>query len=122
LIHYSVEGLLAQKANKTCVEIRGLYKYFDTNTGRKTAVDGLNLTMYSGQITALLGHNGAGKTTTISMLTGLISPDGGSAIIEGLDVNESMDEIRRNLGVCPQVPHYAHCSIMLTPDTSKHIA
>ena len=34
------------------------------------AVDGLNLNMYEGQITALLGHNGAGKTTTISILTG----------------------------------------------------
>lgn len=77
-------------------------KYFDTNTGRKYAVDGLNLTMYSGQITALLGHNGAGKTTTISMLTGLIAPDGGTAFIAGHDVLENMEEIRRNLGVCPQ--------------------
>ena len=58
--------------------------------------------MYQGQITALLGHNGAGKSTAIAMLTGLISPDGGSAIIEGLDINTSMEEIRRNLGVCPQ--------------------
>lgn len=36
----------------------------------KVAVEGMNLKMYEGQITALLGHNGAGKTTTISMLTG----------------------------------------------------
>ena len=36
------------------------------------------------------------------MLTGLVPPDGGTAIIEGLDVNTDMDEIRRNLGVCPQ--------------------
>ena len=77
-------------------------KYFSTNTGRKYAVDGLNLTMYSGQITALLGHNGAGKTTTISMLTGLIAPDGGAATITGLDIYKNMEEIRRNLGVCPQ--------------------
>ena len=38
--------------------------------GKKLAVDGLNLNMYEGQITALLGHNGAGKTTAISILTG----------------------------------------------------
>ena len=37
---------------------------------RKVAVDDLNLNMYKGQITALLGHNGAGKTTTMSILTG----------------------------------------------------
>jgi ABC-type multidrug transport system ATPase subunit len=58
--------------------------------------------MFSGQITALLGHNGAGKSTTISMLTGLISPDAGTAIVEGLDINTDLAAIRRNLGVCPQ--------------------
>lgn len=84
------------------MEINNLVKYFNTNTGRKYAVDGLSLTMYQGQITALLGHNGAGKSTAIAMLTGLIAPDGGSAFIEGLDINTSMEEIRRNLGVCPQ--------------------
>jgi ABC-type multidrug transport system ATPase subunit len=66
------------------------------------AVDGLNLTMYSGQITALLGHNGAGKSTTISILSGLIEPSFGTAIIEGLDIRTDMNAIRRNLGVCPQ--------------------
>jgi len=39
---------------------------------KKIAVNNLDLTMYNGQIFALLGHNGAGKTTTLSMLTGLI--------------------------------------------------
>ena len=38
---------------------------------RKVAVNELNLNMYEGQITALLGHNGAGKTTTMSILTGM---------------------------------------------------
>ena len=52
----------------------------------------------SGQITALLGHNGAGKTTAIGMLTGLFPPSAGTAVVEGLDIGESMDEIRRNLG------------------------
>ena len=42
----------------------------DGNGSRKKAVDRLNLKMYKGQITALLGHNGAGKTTTMSILTG----------------------------------------------------
>lgn len=47
--------------------MRGLRKEFDTPDGVKKAVDGVDLTMYEGQIFALLGHNGAGKTTTISM-------------------------------------------------------
>lgn len=62
------ESLLLQISQGTCVDIQNLYKEFHTSNGVKTAVDGLNLTMYSGQITALLGHNGAGKTTVISML------------------------------------------------------
>lgn len=40
-------------------------------SGRKKAVDNLNLRMYENEITVLLGHNGAGKTTTISMMTGI---------------------------------------------------
>lgn len=50
------------------MKVRGLKKTF----GKKQAVRGVDLTMYSGQIFALLGHNGAGKTTTLSMLTGLL--------------------------------------------------
>lgn len=42
-------------------------------SGKKKAVDNLNLRMYENEITVLLGHNGAGKTTTISMLTGNIT-------------------------------------------------
>ena len=69
---------------------------------RKVAVDQLNLNMYKGQITALLGHNGAGKTTTMSMLTGLFTPTSGTALINGLDVTKDIDLIRRSLGICPQ--------------------
>jgi ATP-binding cassette, subfamily A (ABC1), member 3 len=50
------------------LKIRGLRKEF----GDLVAVKDISMTMYNGQIFALLGHNGAGKTTTISMLTGLL--------------------------------------------------
>lgn len=53
--------LKAQVQEKKCVHINNLRKSFNTATGVKVAVDGLNMTFYSGQITALLGHNGAGK-------------------------------------------------------------
>lgn len=66
-------------AESKCVHIAGLVKRFDTANGVKTAVDGLDLTMYEGQITALLGHNGAGKSTTMNMLTGLFPPSAGEA-------------------------------------------
>ena len=60
------------------------------------------MTMYSGQIFALLGHNGAGKTTTLSMLTGLIPPNEGVAEVFGTDIFGNMSEVRKYLGVCPQ--------------------
>jgi ABC-type glutathione transport system ATPase component len=66
------------------LKVRGLRKTFDG--GQKIAVDNTSMTMYSGQIYALLGHNGAGKTTTISMLTGLLEPTSGHATVFGLNI------------------------------------
>lgn len=67
------------------------------------AVHNLELEMCRGQITSLLGANGAGKTTTISMLTGLIPPSSGDALIDGKSILSQMPEIRLSLGICPQV-------------------
>ena len=78
-----------------CLRIRNLTKVYPN--GFK-AVDGLSLTMYSGQIFALLGHNGAGKTTTISMLTGLFSATSGKAQGFGIDLLGEQDEARKNYG------------------------
>ena len=88
---------------------------------RVKAVRNLSLSVYKGQITALLGHNGAGKTTTMSILTGkadsccrlksqetsflhagLYTPTSGAATINGHNVLTEMDRIRKSLGVCPQ--------------------
>ena len=63
---------------------------------------GLDLDLYQGQITALLGHNGAGKSTTIHMLTGLVPPTEGDAMIAGHSIRTEMDDVRQQLGVCPQ--------------------
>ncbi|CAJ0597121.1 unnamed protein product [Cylicocyclus nassatus] len=62
--------------------------------GEKKAVDRLNLKMYYGQITALLGHNGAGKSTTFSMLTGVTSPSSGTAYIDDYDIRTSLPQGR----------------------------
>uniref|UniRef100_A0A914VD27 ABC transporter domain-containing protein n=1 Tax=Plectus sambesii TaxID=2011161 RepID=A0A914VD27_9BILA len=56
----------------------------------KVAVDRLNVNFYRHEITALLGHNGAGKSTTMNMLTGMIGPSAGTAIIDGKDIRNDM--------------------------------
>ncbi|CAH1776854.1 unnamed protein product [Owenia fusiformis] len=80
------------------IKIRNLRKEF----GQKTAVAGMTLNMYEGQITALLGHNGAGKTTTMSMLTGFIPPTSGTAFVNGFDIRKDISRVRSSLGLCPQ--------------------
>ena len=57
------------------------------NYGRKTILDNLNLQLNNGQILGLLGPNGVGKSTIFNLITGLISPDFGSILINGEKVN-----------------------------------
>uniref|UniRef100_A0A8B9G513 ATP binding cassette subfamily A member 3 n=1 Tax=Amazona collaria TaxID=241587 RepID=A0A8B9G513_9PSIT len=84
------------------IKIKHLSKVFKVGNKMKEAVKDLTVNMYEGQITVLLGHNGAGKTTTLSMLTGLHSPTGGQAYINGYEISQDMILIRRSLGLCPQ--------------------
>ncbi|ETI57358.1 hypothetical protein F443_00336, partial [Phytophthora nicotianae P1569] len=99
-----VNAVLSEQERKgTCLQIQGLRKEFPSDDGGvKVAVHGLNLTLYAGQISALLGHNGAGKTTTISMLTGLIPPTSGDATLYGRSVQADFNELRQIMGICPQ--------------------
>ncbi|XP_065780156.1 phospholipid-transporting ATPase ABCA3 isoform X3 [Muntiacus reevesi] len=84
------------------IKIKHVTKVFRVGNKGKAAVRDLNLNLYEGQITILLGHNGAGKTTTLSMLTGLFPPTSGRAYISGYEVSQDMDQIRKSLGLCPQ--------------------
>ncbi|KAH8378947.1 hypothetical protein KR009_002246, partial [Drosophila setifemur] len=70
--------------------------------GKHKAVRGLSLKMYRNEITVLLGHNGAGKTTTLNMMTGIIPPTRGTAILNGYDIRREMEKARQSLGICPQ--------------------
>ncbi|XP_050415060.2 phospholipid-transporting ATPase ABCA3 [Patella vulgata] len=85
------------------IVISDLTKEFKSRGGKKNiAVDNMNLNVYQGQITVLLGHNGAGKTTTMSMLTGFIPPTSGKATVNGHDITTDIDGVRESLGLCPQ--------------------
>jgi len=95
-------ALRGQAAEGRSLEIQSLRKVFATTSGNRVAVDRLDMAIYEGQITVLLGHNGAGKSTTISMLTGLVPPTAGDARVRGLSLNHDMARIRQNMGICPQ--------------------
>ena len=62
------------------------------------AVDGLSFRVGEGEIYGLLGPNGAGKTTTLRMLSGLIAPTGGRAVLNGYDVAVDKNGVKRSIG------------------------
>lgn len=80
------------------IQATGLTKHF----GETKAVDGVDLTVKTGTVTALLGPNGAGKTTTVRMLTTLLRPDGGSAEVAGLDLAKQPNGVRAKIGLTGQ--------------------
>ncbi len=81
------------------IEIESLTKVYN---GKFKAVDDVSLKIGRGKIYGLLGQNGAGKTTLIKMLTGVIKPTSGTAMIAGLDLNKDALKIRRITRVVPQ--------------------
>ncbi|MBY8912447.1 ABC transporter ATP-binding protein [Bacillus sp. YC2] len=67
-----------------------------------TAVDHLEFSVKNGEFFALLGENGAGKTTLISMLCGLLSPDGGDAFVLGHSILTDLDKVKPKMNLSPQ--------------------
>ncbi|MCY7298500.1 MAG: ATP-binding cassette domain-containing protein [Ilumatobacteraceae bacterium] len=70
--------------------------------GEKRAVDGVDLTVASGEIYGFLGPNGAGKSTMVRILTTLLAPTGGSADVAGFDVARDAEKVRLRIGVALQ--------------------
>ncbi|MGW6025027.1 ABC transporter ATP-binding protein [Streptomyces sp. NPDC055099] len=83
---------------ESVVQVTGLVKRY----GKKTAVDGLDLRVRAGTVTAVLGPNGAGKTTTIETCEGYRRPDAGSVRVLGLDPVREAGALRPRIGVMLQ--------------------
>jgi sodium transport system ATP-binding protein len=79
------------------IEARDLHKAF----GAVKAAEGVSFIARDGEITGLLGPNGAGKTTTLRMLYTLMRPDRGAVLIDGRNVADEAETVRRALGVLP---------------------
>ena len=80
------------------IDVRAITKRF----GTFTAVNGISFTVERGETLALLGPNGAGKSTLIRMLTTLMLPTEGTALVDGADIVKDPDTVRHAIGVIPQ--------------------
>jgi ABC-2 type transport system ATP-binding protein len=81
------------------IEIQGLAKSYDK--GKVNAVDDLSLVVKTGEVFGFLGPNGAGKTTTIKLMVGLLRPDRGRVLLDGIDVHARPLEAKRLVGYAP---------------------
>ena len=86
-----------QAAAQPAISVRGLRKSF----GRKDAVAGIDLDIGRGSLAGLVGPNGAGKTTSLSMMTGLLRPDMGTVLINGVSVWADPAAAKAIIGVVP---------------------
>jgi ABC-2 type transport system ATP-binding protein len=85
----------------TIVEVKDLRKQYNPPDG-VTAVRGVSFAIRQGEIFSLLGPNGAGKSTTISMLSCLLTPTSGDAIIDGHSIRQGPKQVKQVIGVVPQ--------------------
>src|SRR3989344_2598761 len=83
---------------ENAIVVSGIKKSF----GSTEALLGVDLEVRRGSIVGLLGPNGAGKTTLVRILTTLLQPDAGSAVVAGLDVAEQAGELRKIIGLAGQ--------------------
>ncbi len=70
--------------------------------GTQRAVDGISFRVEKGEIVGFLGPNGAGKSTTMKMITGYLQPDGGRAVVSGIDVAAHPLEAKKKVGYLPE--------------------
>ncbi len=84
------------------LKVKDLKKVYDG----KAVVDGISFEVKKGEIFGILGPNGAGKTTTLEIIETLREIDGGSIIIDGIDVAKNPNQVKQIIGVQPQTPAF----------------
>lgn len=82
------------------IEIKNVTKRF----GQHLAVDNLNFTVNEGEILGFLGPNGAGKSTTMNIITGYISATEGTVTVDGYDILDNPEEVKKRIGYMPELP------------------
>ena len=82
------------------IEIKELSKSY----GKKKALDGVSFSVEKGEILGFLGPNGAGKSTTMNIITGYLSSTSGSVCVDGFDILDNPNEVKRRIGYLPEQP------------------
>lgn len=99
---HAVAGDDTGAAIPPAIETRGLTKHY----GDVVALDGLDLVVPTGSVFGFLGPNGAGKTTTLRLLTGLVRPTAGSAMIGGVAIERGRLDLAARVGYLDQDPRF----------------
>ena len=82
------------------LEVKELVKRY----GKHTALDGISFSAGEGEIVGLLGPNGAGKSTAMNIITGYLSSDSGTVTVDGADILDEPDRVKRLIGYLPEIP------------------
>ena len=88
---------------KVVIETENLSKYYGKG-GEIRALDELSIEVFEGETFGLLGPNGAGKTTAVRLLNGIIKPSGGTARVNGFDIVQREDDVKRATGMLAESP------------------
>lgn len=95
----SLEPPVLEEVRETSIVVNQLVKiYQDEGRGQLEAVSNVTFDCYKGEIFGLLGTNGAGKTTTLRMLSTLLKPTSGTALVAGFEVSKEPQNVRRSIG------------------------
>jgi ABC-2 type transport system ATP-binding protein len=85
---------------KKVIQIENVTKRY----GNHVALDSLNFTVNKGEVLGFLGPNGAGKSTTMNIITGYLSATEGSVKVDGLDILEHPEKVKKKIGYLPEIP------------------
>ena len=110
----TLEAQESISTDNNAIVVKGLRKSFK----KLTVLNGIDFSVKRGTVLALLGPNGAGKTTTIRILSTLLLPDGGQALIHGFDVVREANKVRSLIGLTGQ---YAALDEYLTGEENLHM-
>src|SRR5690242_8146050 len=93
-----METKVAEEEVDNAINVQGVSKHF----GKVHALDNVNLKAARGKVTGLLGPNGAGKSTLIKVMTTLLEPSSGQAVVDGIDVIRHPAQARKKIGLAGQ--------------------